>query len=86
MISDLSIAPDWYAALLARITPLLSNEEHIEMTLFHDFFAEKIMRFRRIKGKGIRRNTDKLVELLREKVLWSEEHNGLFLRRISCIL
>lgn len=78
-------ASDWYAQLLERIEPFLTEEERFEMEHFSEYFREGILAAR-MKREKIFDHIEGFVFWLKRKLLWSKEHNALFFRKISRIL
>ncbi|NTW13987.1 MAG: hypothetical protein HGA31_03075 [Candidatus Moranbacteria bacterium] len=77
--------PDWYANLLTKAAPLLTEEEYLEMEIFSPFFMSRIARAEMTVSK-MERNIETFVHWLRRKVLWTREHHAEFFRYISRIL
>lgn len=77
--------PDWYESLLEKIKPSLTAEEYLEMGIFREYFRNGIATARMTPEK-ISGNLGLFLKWLRRKLMFSREHHGLFLRRISSCL
>lgn len=84
-ISSSTPISDWYTDLLAKASPFLTEEEHLEMKLFSPFFMRRIALAEMTISK-MERKIETFVHWLRRKVLWTGGHHAEFFRSISRIL